>query len=147
MAFFLHWRCELRVFNQVLLLSENLHAKGRLSVRISRKPPALRVVVDSGDLMKTLISFIVKLALIASCYLLIGFSWTAQAAMVIPPGEAHDPVQTTDSMRPVRSSLSGPQNGTLVGLTPTLSIDFFANRTVTEMSASTIKSAPALVST
>ena len=75
--------------------------------------------------MKTLVSFVVKLALIASCYLLIGFSWTASAAIVIPPGEFDDPLLPADNMPPVRPSLNSPQNGALVGLTPTLSIDPF----------------------
>jgi len=77
--------------------------------------------------MKTLISFVVKLALIVSCYLLIGFSWTAQAAIVIPPGDTNDPVQPAENMPPDQPSLKSPQNGALVGLTPTLSIDPFCD--------------------
>lgn len=87
----------------------------------------MRLVADSGDVMKTLISFVVKLALVTSCYLLIAFSWTAQAALVIPPGDDTVPGQPSDNIPPDQPSLKNPQNGSLVGLTPSLSMDPFCD--------------------
>lgn len=75
--------------------------------------------------MKTLISFVVKLAIVASCYLLIGFSWTVSAAVVIPPGGADDAIQPADNRLPDQPCLKNPKNGALVELTPTLSTDAF----------------------